>query len=129
MLVKTVVWIPEMSVGNSEIDAQHQLWIGLINELAKAVDTGSTEVAGIIFTEVMTYTSTHFSFEEMAMAKVNYADLERHTQAHRDFILLCESMDVSNRDAALHLLDTMRHWLRQHICVVDKAYEEALRDA
>lgn len=56
-----------MSVGNDEIDAQHQLWINLINQLASAVEQGDVSQAKLIHKEVMQYTHTHFTHEEMTM--------------------------------------------------------------
>ena len=80
-------WTNDISVGNVDIDNQHQkllLQINIIlNDIIKGVDVKEVESA-IGFLD--SYIKEHFSYEEDYMKKINYPHLNDHIKMHQEFI-------------------------------------------
>lgn len=72
--------------GNTEIDDQHKEWIGRINELTSACETGTGKLEAIKMLEYMAdYAEFHFSAEEKLQEEVDYPGISDHKIKHEEF--------------------------------------------
>lgn len=120
-----ITWNTTLSVNYKEIDAQHQRWVALINQLHEAMSQGKgREIMGQVLAELLDYTRTHFVTEERIMVDHAYPDYQRQKAAHDAFIQ--KVGDLRTRflgGEAVITLDVMKfikEWLTNHIQVMDK---------
>ena len=125
-------WNENFSVGNAEIDAQHQRWIAIHNELHELLINcrkGDLKNASAATLEAMQeYAKYHFSFEEEYIDKLGYPGRDSHVQYHRGFGVMVDKYlrDLRNGDIILNteLMGTLKRWLEGHILIEDKKYAQ-----
>ena len=128
-----IEWKDEYSVGIDSIDQQHRKLVGLINQLATAVDysTGK-EFEQDALDELVDYTKTHFSYEEGLMETNGYPDFEAHKTQHREMIRKVEEVLAEyekDPDTAMdNAKSYLQGWLINHINGTDKQYSSFLID-
>ncbi|WP_415034305.1 bacteriohemerythrin [Azonexus sp.] len=132
--VKLVNWQPEMSVGNTHIDEQHQILIDTINQLANAEIRNDRAIVAMIIDELINYTVFHFEYEEDLIAAANYPDLEQHRRIHQGFVRWIRQVREeftyhSRRQLGSEILGYLRDWLRKHILGEDQRYRPFLDNA
>ena len=120
-------WTDGLSVGHLRIDSQHKTLIGLINELHDAMKQGQAKtVMAKILKELIGYTSRHFSAEEKFMARHGYPHYLAHKAQHAAFInrtlRIQQGFETGNAPLSMDVMDFLKDWLSDHICVVDKQY-------
>ena len=68
-----IQWSEKMSVGNSRIDQQHKTLVEMVNNIYQAISKGKGDnVMEETLTQLITYTRTHFDYEEQFMQQINY---------------------------------------------------------
>ena len=86
-------WRPTFSVGVDAVDYEHQLLIGLINELYDDfVASRSSERLRSFLGELYARIAAHFALEEKIMREVGYDEYEDHKKDHE--ALLDELTDI-----------------------------------
>ena len=127
------VWDDSCKTGVSEIDQDHKALIKLINDLYEAMQDGSGGALLLpIFSALKHYTATHFAKEERYMMECGAPSQEKHVKEHT--LMMAKLADLESRhrngEAAISLqtLTFLRDWLKNHICVVDKAMAVHLTD-
>ena len=124
---KFVEWTEELSVGIEEIDEQHKVLAGLVNEMHEAIQEHHAHdaVRGIL-DRLASYTKTHFVVEESLMRILNYPDYETHKGEHDALIdqisALQEKLDAGKASVNFELMHFLKVWLTKHIMESDKAY-------
>ena len=127
-------FLPEMSVGNESIDADHKAFF----ELAKLLhDTLSSGERGVIVLSSLAileeYVDGHFHREEKAMRKVNYSNLAEHRLKHNQFRArikaISEVFQQGITSAADDLPPLVVHWLRSHIANEDQRYKRWINNS
>lgn len=122
-------WDSRIMLGVKSIDDQHKVLVDLINDLHKAMKTRSLNnvaSAGAIVDELVSYTETHFKYEEGLFKKYNYAAKDEHMKIHRD--LVAEVVDFQQNfksgkaTLSVELMDFLKKWLNDHIKKEDKKY-------
>ncbi len=119
-------WKPQYAIGIPELDEQHQVLVGLINEidelLARDFDLPTAQA---LFRQLVDYTVYHFAAEERLMVKHQYdeASYQAHLHQHRQFEeeiagVLTSIDDITPTDCAV-VLSYLTNWLINHICKVD----------
>ncbi len=128
-------WTPDLSVGIDVIDGQHKRIVDYVNQLHEArIRRDRGAIAGII-EELVDYTLSHFSFEEVMMEQANYRFLKAHQKIHALFIRRVESYQQrfkSGEDVetvATDMQATLVAWLMNHIRREDMDYAEPIRAA
>lgn len=124
---KLVEWTDALSVGIDEIDAQHRVLVGLVNEMHDAVLHGQDTVAvqGIL-NRLTEYTRIHFAVEESLMRMLGFPGFEEHRDEHRQ--LIRQVNDLRRRVAegaqsvGSEVLEFLRRWLTGHIMDSDQQY-------
>ena len=125
-------WTADLSVGFESIDTDHQVLIGLLNELDDAVSVGeSRETVGRVLDSLLDYTDYHFGREEVLMRACRYPDMDAHIKTHDT--LRAQVADIRSRymrnPESIHareVLAFLKNWLTAHILGRDKLYQPFL---
>ncbi len=122
-----VQWSDEYSVGIQEIDEQHQIWIGLINELYAALARKDAhDKIGAVLKRLVDYTKIHFALEECLMRIIGYPSYEAHKRIHetlvRQVVEVQEKYQAGDGRIGIELLFLLRDWLLDHIQEEDTSY-------
>ena len=126
-----IAWSNQFSVGVQEVDQQHQVLIGIVNQLSAALDMqGSDFDSHKVINELVQYTVYHFGTEERLMREISYAGIDRHVGEHQSFVKKVSQM-VAQRDrgegpSLEELLIFLRDWLISHILNSDRDMGDAL---
>ena len=123
-----MTWSDKMSVGVAVFDKDHQVLVGMLNELFDAVNAGrGKEVLGPILDKLIDYTKSHFGREEELMKKWAYPKMTEHMKEHAD--LAKQVLDVQKKwkegqsaVLSMEVLNFLKNWLTKHIGASDKAY-------
>jgi hemerythrin len=124
---KLVEWSDALSVGVDELDAQHKVLVGLINEMHAAIEERrGRDVVESILTRLAEYTRIHFAVEESLMQLLGFPDYDAHKQEHRELIVQVNALrrKVDNGETAIdfELMDFLKGWLTRHIMESDQEY-------
>jgi len=128
---KYLEWKSEYSTGIDSIDQQHKKLVNLINQMQTAVDysTGE-EFEREALDELVSYTMTHFGYEEKLMEDNGYPGYEPHKAEHEKMVKQVDSVlseyKQNPAQAMQHAHDFLRDWLINHINGIDKAYSSFL---
>jgi len=83
----TVMWRPQMSVGNPLIDAEHKYLICLINTVELALGQHHHEqVVRQAIEQLVEYTREHFAHEEKLQLKVQFPGYAEHKREHQQLM-------------------------------------------
>ncbi|MBN2529060.1 MAG: hemerythrin family protein [Deltaproteobacteria bacterium] len=118
-----IEWDNSLSVGNDEIDRQHQMWLKILNRTHERIMTGKAhgmlQIGQDTLKEMKEYCAMHFEFEEKYMAQINFEDTRRHTQRHVAFLERLNQIETELRQnphaLVTELFRTMGNWLINHI--------------
>lgn len=120
-------WSDDFSVHIQEVDEQHKVLVGLLNELHVAIkEHHGTVTSREILNRLAEYTRTHFMLEESLMRLTHYPGFEIHKQQHEDLIAqvvaLQRKLDDEKTTITFELLHFLKNWLVQHINESDKRF-------
>ena len=123
-----IVWKDSFNIGVKEMDDQHMLFAGYINELYEAIQLGKTEdVVAPMLDKLTAYSKTHFAAEEKMLKYNNYPMLETQIKQHAYFVLELISLKSSYQNktqTAQNMLLFVKDWLLHHITTEDLKYAE-----
>lgn len=122
-------WSDEYSVGNDEIDAQHQHFFGIVDRFGLA-DAGKPTEVEALFDALDDYTSVHFTAEEALLEEVGFPGLEKHRGVHGVFLAQVKDLRSRFREGTLDPVlagELVTRWLSIHIKVMDKTWAEWVR--
>lgn len=122
-----ISWDESLSVNVGEIDKQHKKLIEIVNDLDQAMSQGKGKmVLGKLLDGLVSYTATHFGFEEKCFEQFGYVEADSHKKAHLDFERkVTEFKEQFDRDKFGLSIDVDKflcNWLQDHIKGVDKKY-------
>jgi len=120
-------WSEKISINVVEIDEQHKILIGIINDLHESIlnDIGNDDTDKIL-TRLILYIQTHFDTEEKLMTETNYPDEILHKKEH--FALtgrvgkLYHKQSTGQLSDAFEIMDLLKSWLTDHILKTDKKF-------
>jgi hemerythrin len=120
-------WSDSFSIGLQEVDEQHKVLVGLLNELHEAiVKHHGSQAARDVLNRLAEYTRTHFTVEESLMRLLNYPEFQQHKQMHEDLlhqvIDLQHKLDTGQAAITFELLHFLKVWLTKHINESDKRF-------
>ena len=126
-----VLWSPELSLDNEDIDAQHQKLFSLTNELIGHADADAhSEIINETLYELLQYIDVHFSDEEEMLKNINYPKFDEHKKLHRGFTkkiaMFCQDVVKGRAKIAEHLLEFLIAWITQHTSIDDQDYKKYL---
>jgi hemerythrin len=125
--MSSMEWDEDLSVNVSEIDKEHQLLVGMLNELNDAMRWGKGKaVVGNIIEGLISYAGSHFRNEEKYFDMFNYPKAISHKKEHSDFVAkVCEfrtGFEKGKLGLTIEVLFFLSDWLRKHIKGSDKEY-------
>jgi hemerythrin len=127
-----VFWTNEYSIGNEEIDHQHEHIIALVNALEIAGTSGDgAATTDLVLTHLLRYLGKHFAAEEQLMADVGYPGLEYHQQEHAECscrLAQLVSSVASGKMNAAECVPFIREWLHTHMLESDQRYATWVRE-
>jgi hemerythrin len=120
-------WHAADAVGLREIDDQHAVFIGILNELHSAALSGQLpSVTGPLLTRLMAFAEKHFSDEEKLMKSNRYPGLALHRAKHSELsgqlAEFAARYDRHDRTMYLPMLHFLRDWLNEHLKDEDKKF-------
>jgi len=121
-----------LKLGISEIDKQHQKWIGLINKLYDEIDNQEVTVYSVkkSIDDMPDYAATHFFHEIDCLKKYNYKELDSHINEHKNFLKSVEELKSKYKpgqsELAMEILNFMIDWVIEHIKKKDMKFKEVL---
>jgi len=126
-------WNESLSVGVLQIDNEHKKLVELVNTLNDSMKTGkSKETLQKIFSELVEYTITHFTNEEMLMQKVNYSNVAIHKREHDELTkkarVLKDDFISGKMMISIEVRDFLKNWIVNHIQKTDKLYTKTMND-
>jgi hemerythrin-like metal-binding protein len=124
-------WSDAYATGIDRIDDQHKMIFKMTEDFRSALDEGHGERAyGDMLRSLDLYVRTHFGYEEACMteyrcpaAAANKASHDRFAQVLAGFLERYAASGF-DRTEARNLVDTMDHWLAEHICRIDVRLKE-----
>ena len=126
-----ITWSNMLSVGVSEIDHQHQVLVGIINQLAE-LSEGEASLADreSALAQMKAYALGHFRFEAELMRQIAYPQMAEHLKEHEGFAdkvqFLAGRMGSGDAPAVQEFLMFLRDWLVTHILDTDQKFGKAL---
>ena len=120
-------WREAYSVHISQIDAQHQQLIALINQLHAAMLQGDGGSAlGRILDDLVRYTTGHFAYEESMLQQRGYSGLASHRAEHQRLAQQVCDLQAKFRAGKLlmsmQVMQFLKDWLSSHILTRDMQY-------
>ena len=122
-----ILWTPNLSVGVTNIDAQHKKLFEKADQLFEAGKAGkSKDFIGQMLDFLGDYTQQHFRDEEAYMTSIRYPELATQKAAHKNFIAeitkLKKEYQTSGGNISLiiNANQMVVEWLTKHISGLDK---------
>lgn len=118
-------WGQSLMIGNTSMDLEHRLQIGLIHALEDALRAGqSREEVAKILAQLYEYTNAHFLAENLLMRLHAYPDYAGHADEHDRLVggleALRKTFDSGETSMTLESLESLRSWLSVHIQGMDQ---------
>jgi hemerythrin-like metal-binding protein len=124
------VWNERFELGISSVDADHQRFLSLMNDLHYALDQGEsgTHIHSIL-KGLKAYATYHFIREEDLMGTTGYPGLPTHQVQHAWYLYYLEKLEgqaATDPGLACETMRFMRDWFLNHILGIDKTFSEWL---
>ncbi len=122
-----IEWGVEYSVGHPEMDTQHQIIIGAINQCTDLLEQGGAdqEIIEPILQTLGRYATDHFSHEESLLESVNFSGVETQRSEHEVYsmkVALYQEREFTQKNLA-DLVKFLNFWWMHHILVEDMQYK------
>ena len=122
-----IEWNDSFSVGDTLMDAHHQVFFQMIEEFRNTPDKGDRVVMKRYVDFLVEYTAMHLSAEEALMQEAGYPELDRHKSVHdafaRKVVAVADSLgDKQSPITGDEVLAIVQDWLVKHIMDEDKRY-------
>lgn len=122
-----IEWSDAMSVGNDDLDFDHQHLIEIINRLWVADSMGNRQIIGFVLDDLVNYTEFHFAREERLLEQAGFSDIVQHSSIHKG---ICRRLDEIRWEYFQGIQDELRSgllefvtaWLNKHILEEDMQY-------
>lgn len=120
-------WTQELETGIHEIDEQHKLIIGYINQVNDVAKSGDADKLGEVLEGLLEFTITHFDFEEELMEKAGYPFLKAHKMMHETCMRRLADIRtraINKEDIIPELQTFLESYLSSHVINSDHDYVE-----
>lgn len=118
-------WDESFSVNVVEIDGQHKVLVGMLNDLHDAMRQGKgKEILADVLRKLTAYAGYHFATEEKYMTQYGYPGYQLHKREHEKFVEKVKKFqDDFNAGKVLltnEVMNFLKDWLVNHIKGTDK---------
>jgi hemerythrin len=113
-------WTSDLSVGNHLIDSEHQHLFGLLDNFYESLKGKQAPMDLLALIKgLLDYAEVHFADEEAYMIQVDYPEINKHQQLHRDFMLKAtdfyDKLKSGKLLLTLEVTNFIKDWLVSHI--------------
>lgn len=120
-------WKDDYLVDVRVIDNQHKRLVDLLNKLFDSMVAGMDKsVIVAVLDDLIHYTKTHFTTEEMYFERFNYVATKSHIAEHVKFVDQIKEFKQDFEDGKIsvsqEVVDFLKNWLLSHIGGSDKQY-------
>lgn len=130
--MSVLVWKPSYSVGVTELDQQHEILLGLINEFAGENPDRSIKRCYIVLNDLVKYAQLHFNTEETLLGLHGFAGLSTHKMEHDTFtervFELNQKLQAGDTNIFNEVVDFLKDWYIAHVLGTDREYMDCLKD-
>ena len=126
----TLRWGPDLEIGISVIDSQHERIVEYINKVEHAHHHHSRTELLEVLDELVDYTLSHFAFEETLIEEAGYPFCKAHKKVHALFTRRVSGYHdraKAGEDVTEELMHTLKSWLVNHIKHDDRDYSGAVK--
>ncbi len=123
----------DIGVGVQEIDTEHDLLLGVVRALEKAMASAPRNQVEALLQQLAEFTRVHFATEEVMMRLYAYPEFARHQLEHARLV---EQIDHVRAEFAQgqfqpsrSFASALRHWFTEHVRSHDTALARFVRDA
>ena len=121
------------AVGVTELDSEHQVQVGLVIALQKAVvQRQEPAIVGDILDRLSNYTNTHFMAEQLLMQLYEYPYYDAHVEQHDLFMARLRTLQQRYHSENLKLTEQaiigLKNWILAHIQGPDRGLAEYLTE-
>lgn len=126
------LWKPAYSLGIEEVDAQHKKLFEYLNELFRGTTLQhNKETLLNVLNELEQFGGMHFATEARYMKKFNYPEINIHLDDHKRFFddlkTLKSYYDSGVHDQAIPLLQFIKHWITNHLAIIDLRFYDFMK--
>jgi len=128
-----IEWRREFETGISDVDHEHRLLIGLINDLHQTAHSAQDRATVSTFLgEVFARISAHFALEETVMRRHRYDEYQAHKTEHEELLdEIRDIMDAHEAGTETGYEDTLSaalsNWFMNHFKTKDARLHRLLR--
>jgi len=120
-------WDEQLSVNVKEVDGQHMKLVEILNSFSDTIQHGERRGAKAkALSDLLDYTSYHFSTEEELFAIHGYPGLTGHMRQHdaptKDVTRLVQRFWRGEEVAGIEIVTFLKEWIQDHILHADKKY-------
>lgn len=128
----SINWTKEMSVGVREIDAQHQYFVGMLNELYQAYYFHTKLNLAEAIKKLVDYANLHFKTEEKYFDLYQFEGAAEHKLVHQELLAkvaeFVARFEKGETDIVGQLVEFLENWLTDHLIVMDKKYTRCFNE-
>ncbi len=122
-------WCDSFSLGVAEMDATHQDFVALVDQLIEASDADFPAM----FTQVREHTLLHFEHEKKLMKACRFSAIGEHESEHLrvlgELAHFSSSLRRGRLAAAREYAKNLPAWFATHLATMDAALAGALKNA
>ncbi len=122
----------DIGVGVQEIDTEHDLLLGVVRALDKAVATAPREQVEALLQQLSEFSRVHFATEEIMMRLYAYPEFARHQLEHAHLVDQIEQVRTEfaagNVQPTRTFASALRHWFTEHVRSHDAALAKFVRE-
>jgi len=131
--LKKITFWEELSIGNPDVDEDHQSLLEIYNELVDLVQINqSRENFARILSMMTDYSLIHFRKEEKYMKNLSYPELNEHKKNHNSYIYTVSMYNTqlldTNPPDPIEIVKFLKTWWTNHILQLDLQYENFKRE-
>lgn len=118
-------WKKEYELHNELYDEQARKFLDIINQMKKIIAGGvnDSDISDIFF-QLTHYFERYMIREEINMKDLNYNDLDKHMQAHKDFIdhiiEFRKGYEAGSADVYDDMYAYLEKWFDDHMMIEDR---------
>jgi len=126
--LKKITFWNELSIGNSDVDHEHQQLLEIYNDLVDLIQQKKSRDDFARILSLMTdYSLIHFKKEEDYMRRFSYPKLVEHVNYHKSYIYIVAMYNAhllgQNPPDPIEIVKFLKKWWQNHILQSDKDYE------
>ena len=119
-----ITWKTAYEVGNLEIDAEHQVFVKIIQKIQQATaNKRDMHYIDRLLLELLKYAEFHFCSEENIMFDVGYPELHQHERQHKQLLVELRGIlpEAGNEKREMQgFIEFLMRWFTSHTITEDQ---------